>query len=90
MAENIIKVKLGIDADITAAKKAISSLETSLTNLRKAQASRGFEDFGLNEAVQNAKILESSLNRAFNQNTNKLDLSVLNKNPFVKFLLNIF
>lgn len=80
MAENIIKVKLGIDADVTAAKKAISSLETSLTNLRKAQASRGFEDFGLNEAVQNAKILESSLNRAFNQNTNKLDLSVLNKN----------
>ena len=36
MAENIIKVKLGIDADVTAAKKAISSLETSLTNLRKA------------------------------------------------------
>lgn len=80
MAENIVKVRLGIDADVTAAKKAISSLEASLTNLRKAQASRGFEDFGLNEAVQNAKVLESSLNRAFNQNTNKLDLSVLNKN----------
>jgi len=36
MAENVVKVRLGIDADITAAKKAISSLEASLTNLRKA------------------------------------------------------
>ena len=80
MAETTVKVRLGIDADVTAAKRAISSLEASLTNLHKAQASRGFEDFGLNEAVQNAKVLESSLNRAFNQDTNKLDLSVLNKN----------
>ena len=36
MADSTIRVKLGFEADASAAKKAISDLESSLGNLYKA------------------------------------------------------
>jgi hypothetical protein len=43
--------------------------------LHAEQARHGFDDFGLNKAVQNAKLLEQSLNKALNVQTGKLDLT---------------
>lgn len=79
MADNTIRVKLGFEADASAAKKAISDLENSLNNLYKTQKTSGFQDFGINEAVKSARELESCLSRALNQKTGKLDISMFQK-----------
>ena len=75
MAGKRIEVQLGINADVAAAKKSIKDLETSLSKLYQAQSQRGFEDFGINKAVESAQKLEQSLHRALNVDTGKLDLS---------------
>ena len=75
MATNRIEVELGISADVSSAKRAISNLEDSLSKLYKKQEQNGFQDLGLNEAVKTAKELEVCLSRALNQKTGKLDIS---------------
>ena len=75
MAGKRIEVQLGINADVAAAKKSIKDLETSLSKLYQTQSQRGFEDFGINKAVESAQKLEQSLHRALNVDTGKLDLS---------------
>ena len=75
MAGKRIEVQLGINADVAAAKKSIKDLEISLSKLYQAQSQRGFEDFGINKAVESAQKLEQSLHRALNVDTGKLDLS---------------
>ena len=64
MADSTIQVRLGFEADASAAKKAISDLENSLGNLYKTQKTSGFQDFGINEAVKSARELEACLSRA--------------------------
>lgn len=75
MAGKRIEVQLGINADVSAAKKSINDLQNALNNLHKVQSQRGFQDFGINKAVESAHALEISLNRALNVQTGKLDLS---------------
>lgn len=75
MAGKRIEVQLGINADVSAAKKSINDLQNALNNLHKIQSQRGFQDFGINKAVESAHALEISLNRALNVQTGKLDLS---------------
>ena len=75
MAGKRIEVQLGINADVSAAKKSINDLQNALNNLHKIQSQRGFQDFGINKAVESAHALEVSLNRALNVQTGKLDLS---------------
>ena len=75
MAGTRVEVQLGINADVAAARRSIKDLENSLNKLYEAQAKRGFEDFGINKAIEGAQKLEQSLNRALDVDTGKLDLS---------------
>lgn len=74
MAANV-QYSLGVNADTSQAKKAISELQRSIDNLSKMQINTNYLDKGINDAVAAAKELEYHLNAALNQNTGKLNLN---------------
>lgn len=82
MATARVDVVLGVQADVKAARQQIETLVTQLDKIRKmpiAEGSGAIDIKNLQQAQNAASELKIRLNDAFNVNTGKLDLNVLNK-----------
>ena len=73
-----INVTLGFDADTSQAQRRINELATSLRQL-SAHPVELLDDTDLRDAIKAAKELETHLHKAYNVDTQKLDLSKFSK-----------
>lgn len=73
-----INVTLGFDADTSQAQRRINELATSLRQL-SAHPVELLDDTDLRDAIKAAKELETHLHKAYNADTQKLDLSKFSK-----------
>ena len=73
-----INVTLGFDADTSQAQRRINELATSLRQL-SAHPVELLDDTDLRDAIKAAKELETHLHKAYNTDTQKLDLSKFSK-----------
>ena len=78
MAGNRQQFTLQFNADTASAKRAIQDLQSSLDKLSKESLNSNYLDVGIKNAVKSAKELQIHLNKAFDQQTGKLNLNTFN------------